>query len=89
MISIPTNGKSAKPRFPLGQVLATPGALESLEESGELPARFLSRHVVGDWGDELGDDDKALNDEALIDGLNQREVPRMQSPTFRLVPSPF
>ena len=68
MISVPTNGKSAKPKFPLGQVLATPGALEALEESCELPARFLARHVVGDWGDELGDDDKALNDDALIDG---------------------
>ena len=47
MISVPTNGKSAKPKFPLGQVLATPGALEALEESGESPARFLSRHVTG------------------------------------------
>lgn len=67
MISIPTNGQTTKPRFTLGQVLATPGALEALEKSGESPAAFLSKHVVGDWG-EVCADDKALNDESLIDG---------------------
>lgn len=68
MISISMNGHSAKPRFSLGQVLATPGAIEALEKSGESPALFLSRHLAADWGEELCDDDKALNDEALRDG---------------------
>jgi hypothetical protein len=67
MISIPTNGHSAKPKFPLGQVLATPGAIEALQKSGQLPGEFLARHVTGDWG-EVCADDKTLNDEALIDG---------------------
>jgi hypothetical protein len=68
MISIPTNGKSMQPKFPLGQVLATPGALEALQASGQSAGDFLRRHVRGDWGDELCADDKQLNDEALKDG---------------------
>ena len=54
-------------KFDLGQVVATPGALEALEESGQSPADFLDRHVQKDWG-ELCDEDKQLNDQALIDG---------------------
>lgn len=57
----------AKAKFPLGQLLATPGALDALAESGQCPAEFLLRHVQGDWGD-LSNDDKLLNEEALIDG---------------------
>ena len=56
-----------KPRFPLGQVVSTPGALAALEESGESPSAFLNRHVTGDWGD-VCDEDKLANDEALKDG---------------------
>lgn len=40
-----------KALFPLGQVVATPGALEALENAGQEPAEFLQRHVSGDWGD--------------------------------------
>jgi hypothetical protein len=67
MISIPMNGHPMKPKFPLGQVLATPGALEALEKCGQSPAEFVTRHQYGDWGDVCADD-KALNDESLIDG---------------------
>lgn len=56
-----------KPRFNLGQILATPGAIEALEESGQEPGFFLSKHNQGDWGD-LCEGDRQLNDEALIDG---------------------
>jgi hypothetical protein len=59
-----TNGK---PKFGLGQILATPGALQALEESGQTPQFFIARHVRGDWG-EVCDGDKGLNDQALIDG---------------------
>jgi hypothetical protein len=55
-------------RFPLGQVVATPGALEALQDAGHQPIEFLSRHANNDWG-ELGDDDKAANDAALVQGL--------------------
>ena len=54
-------------RFELGQTVATPGALEVLEQAGQTPATFLDRHHSGDWG-ELDDEDKRLNDEALKDG---------------------
>jgi len=67
MISMPTNGQTAKPKFLLGQILATPGAIEALQQSDQLPGEFLARHVAGDWG-EVCADDKALNDESVIDG---------------------
>ena len=37
--------------FPLGRVVATPGALKVLDEVGEDPLSLLSRHCSGDWGD--------------------------------------
>ena len=54
-------------RFPLGQVVATPGALELLRESGENPAAFLARHSQADWG-EVCEEDRQLNDQALVSG---------------------
>lgn len=56
-----------KPKFPLGQVVATPGALEALEESAQSPLDFLHRHVAGDWG-LVDKDDQAANDVALQEG---------------------
>jgi hypothetical protein len=56
-----------KPKFSLGQTLATPGALKALEESGQSPAFFLEKHVQGDWGT-VDDEDKRANDQALVDG---------------------
>ena len=56
-----------KPKFSMGQIVATPGALESLAAAGQTPGEFLSRHVSGDWG-EVCNDDKALNDDAILDG---------------------
>ena len=39
------------PRFPLGQIVATPAVLAYLEQHG-VPARtYLERHGRGDWGD--------------------------------------
>ncbi len=57
----------ANPKFALGQVVETPGALEALARAGQTPEGLLARHVIGDWGD-LGPDDAALNDEAVTDG---------------------
>lgn len=59
---------NSKPRFSLGQVVATPGALEALAESGEEPSFFIAQHASGLWGDELCQEDKDLNEAALIDG---------------------
>lgn len=54
-------------RFDLGQIVATPGALEVIAQEGHLPAEFLDRHVRGDWGS-LSAADRQLNEEALTDG---------------------
>ena len=58
---------SAPPLFPLGKLLATPGALQALAESGENPVQFLDRHINGDWG-EVDANDGQMNDEAVKDG---------------------
>ncbi len=50
-----------KPLFPLGQTVATPGALEALEEAGQSALEFLQRHQAGDWGI-VPEEDKAEND---------------------------
>ncbi len=55
-------------RFPLGQVVATPGALRALQEAEQSPTAFIDRHVTGDWG-ELGDADKQANEQALREDL--------------------
>ena len=36
--------------FPLGQIVATPGALELLSRHSLSPMTFIERHVTGDWG---------------------------------------
>jgi hypothetical protein len=54
-------------RFPLGRLAATPGALEAMEASGQTAEFFLARHASGDYG-EVNDEDRQLNDEALIHG---------------------
>lgn len=57
--------KTAK--FQLGRLLATPGALEAIEVSGQTAADFLARHAAGDWGD-VDAEDAAANEAALLDG---------------------
>ena len=56
-----------RPKFPLGQLVATPGALEALQAAGQSPAVFLARHQVGDWG-EVDAEDRRANDEAVVNG---------------------
>jgi hypothetical protein len=58
------NNTSNKPLFALGQIVATPGALELLESAEEAPSEFIVKHVSGDWG-EICDEDRELNDAAL------------------------
>jgi hypothetical protein len=56
-----------KPKFQLGQTLATPGALKAMEETGQSPGYFLDRHIQGDWG-QVCEEGKRANDQALVDG---------------------
>jgi hypothetical protein len=57
----------SKPLFKLGQVVATPGALEALEQAHQTPWEFVSLHVAGDFGI-VDDEDKASNHQAVKDG---------------------
>lgn len=55
-------------KFELGQVCATPAALEALQVNELNPVDLLARHHNGDWGD-LDDDDKRENDYSVQHGL--------------------
>jgi hypothetical protein len=55
-------------RFHLGRVVATPGALQALDEMGQDPIGLLARHVSGDWGD-LDDHDRAENELSVANGF--------------------
>ena len=57
-----------EPLFPLGYIVATPGALDALARANQSPQEFLNRHVTGDWG-ELGNEDKAENNYSLKHGF--------------------
>jgi len=57
----------SQPQFSLGQIVATPGALEALQKSGQSAIEFLERHARGDWGD-VCDEDRQANAHALLDG---------------------
>ncbi|MFO1263385.1 MAG: type I restriction endonuclease subunit M [Rhodoferax sp.] len=63
-------------RFGLGQVVATPRALDVLQNHGFSAAQLLARHVTGDWGD-CHPDDAALNEQALKDGSRIFSVYRL------------
>jgi len=58
-------------KFKLGQVVATPAALEKLQEAGQSASEFIDRHVQGDWGD-LTEDDRQANNEGIMKGKEDR-----------------
>lgn len=53
-----------QPRFPLGKIVATPGALALNVDL----TRYLRRHHCGDWGEALCAEDKEANEHSLVDG---------------------
>lgn len=59
---------STFPRFRMGRLFITPGALEALDEAKQSPDEFIRRHHRGDWG-ELCDDDKRENEFSLAHGF--------------------
>jgi hypothetical protein len=59
--------------FPLGQILATPGALVALDAHDIPPLSLLSRHAAGDWG-AISGDDRGLNEQALVTGARLLSV---------------
>ena len=64
--------KMLAPKFPLGQVVATPGAIEAMQESGQTPDFFLDQHASGNWGI-VDEEDWRLNDEAFEAGTERRQ----------------
>ena len=62
-----TTMKIPQPRFPLGKLLATKGALKALGAVDQRPFIYLSRHVSGDWGD-VCHEDAEENERSLKDG---------------------
>lgn len=55
------------PLFPLGQVVATPGAIEAAEKADIALNVLIRRHHGGDDGD-LSEEDREANQVALKDG---------------------
>ena len=63
----------SRPLFPMGRLLATPGAIRVLELYRVSALALLSRHVRGDWG-ELCAEDRQSNADALEHGLRLMSV---------------
>lgn len=59
---------AAAPRFRLGQLVATPGALQLLEKHQADPCDYVLRHVTGDFGS-IPPEDSAANEVAVKNGL--------------------
>lgn len=55
------------PKFSLGQLVATPAALEAMVCAEDSADKYLRRHLNGDWGD-CGTEDSKANDTALLAG---------------------
>jgi len=70
----------ARTQFRLGQVLATPGALAALRQSGDALGELLERHRCGDWG-ETCPEDAQLNEDALRIGGRVFSVYRLRDGT--------
>jgi hypothetical protein len=56
-----------KPKFELGQVVATPGFLDAVRKAGQTVREFVDRHLRLERG-ELCDDDYRANEMSLVDG---------------------
>lgn len=48
--------------FQLGEVVATPGAVETMQRHNVEPQTLLQRHVTGDWGVLCKEDAQSNND---------------------------
>lgn len=53
--------------FPLGQIVATPGALEAFDRGVVYAADLLLRHQSGDWGN-VPPEDAEANDHSVVNG---------------------
>lgn len=72
--------RNGLPTVPLGQLVATPGALTAFEAAGEHPLFLLARHARGDWGVVDAEDWRA-NDHALQAGARLLSAYRLATGT--------
>jgi hypothetical protein len=56
------------PKFSLGYVVATPGALAAFTQAQDNIRTYLSRYASGDWG-EVSGEDAAENELSLLAGF--------------------
>ena|ERR1700687_5842108 len=63
------SGRVKFARFSLGQTFITPGAQEALQIAGQTELEFLRRHMSGDWGSELSEEDVQENELSLRKGF--------------------
>jgi len=59
------NAPVTRPKFPLGQVVATQGVLAAIPQAEMMQA--LDRHIHGDWG-EVDPEDAKANEISLVKG---------------------
>ena len=67
-------------KFPMGQVVATPGALNALSRTAQSPLTLLDRHAHGDWG-ELSEADRQENEFSLREGFRLLSAYRLTDGT--------
>ena len=70
--------------FPLGALVATPGALARLAEVGATALQLIARHGRGDWG-ELSPEDRQANAAALKNGWRILSAYRIQAVRFWVI----
>lgn len=63
-----TSRRAKFAQFALGQTFITPGAQEALQIAGQTELEFLRRHMSGDWGSELSEEDIQENELSLKKG---------------------
>ena len=60
----PASTRTRAARFPLGHVVATPGALDLVRTHGLDVIALVHRHASGDWGD-VSEHDAQANDRSV------------------------
>ena len=67
-----------KPKFKLGKVVLTQGAVDALTKANQTPNPFLKKHMFGDWG-EICEEDAQANEEAVAHEGNMDKQMRVMS----------
>jgi len=68
-------------KFPLGHLVATPGALRAaIEDAGDNALAFIRRHAAGDWG-EVDAHDQQENELSLRKGFRLLSAYRLSDGT--------